>query len=41
VERVIREGGANSMSMPAWAEVLSAVEIRRLATYVRKAAGWL
>jgi formylglycine-generating enzyme required for sulfatase activity/cytochrome c5 len=40
VEQVIREGGTNSMSMPAWGGELSADEIRRLAVYVRRAAGW-
>jgi len=28
------------MSMPAWRSMLSADEIRRLAVYVRRAAGW-
>lgn len=40
VERVIREGGANSMSMPAWRGKLTEAQIRGLAEYVRKAAGW-
>lgn len=40
VEKVIREGGANTMSMPAWGTVLSAAEIRLLAEQVREMAGW-
>jgi formylglycine-generating enzyme required for sulfatase activity len=40
IEKVIRDGGANTMSMPAWRGQLTADEIRRLASYVRNAAGW-
>lgn len=36
----IRTGGANTMSMPAWADVLSETEIEQLTDYVRRAAGW-
>jgi formylglycine-generating enzyme required for sulfatase activity len=40
VEKVIREGGSNSMSMPPWEGKLSPDEIRRLAILVRAATGW-
>jgi mono/diheme cytochrome c family protein len=40
VEKVIRDGGANSMSMPAWRGKLSDEQIQQLAAYVRKVAGW-
>ena len=40
VEAVIRDGGNNVMSMPTFAEVLTAEEIRAVASYVRKANGW-
>lgn len=40
VEGVIRNGGNNVMSMPAFAEVLSAEEITTLAAYVRETNGW-
>ena len=40
VERVIRDGGNNVMSMPTFAEVLSAEQISTLATYVREVNGW-
>lgn len=40
VEGVVRNGGNNVMSMPAFAEVLSAEEITTLAAYVRETNGW-
>ena len=40
VERTIRDGGANTMSMPAWGEQLTGEQIRVLAAHVRKIAGW-
>ena len=40
VEKTIREGGANTMSMPAWGNELGGDEIRSLAAYVRRVAGW-
>ena len=40
VEGVIRNGGNNVMSMPAFAEVLSAEEITTLAAYVRETNRW-
>jgi mono/diheme cytochrome c family protein len=40
VEKVIRGGGSNSMSMPPWQGKLSPDEIRRLASLVRAATGW-
>jgi formylglycine-generating enzyme required for sulfatase activity len=40
VEGVIRNGGNNVMSMPTFAEVLTAAEITTLATYLRTVNGW-
>ena len=40
VEEVIRNGGNNVMSMPTFAEVLTAEETATLASYVREANGW-
>jgi formylglycine-generating enzyme required for sulfatase activity len=40
VEGVIRNGGNNVMSMPTFAEVLSAEEITTLATWLRDANEW-
>jgi formylglycine-generating enzyme required for sulfatase activity len=40
VEKVIGDGGANSMSMPAWRGKFTADQINKLATYVRRVAGW-
>ena len=40
LEAVIRNGGNNVMSMPAFGEVLGANEISALATYLRFANGW-
>ncbi|MGI9329903.1 MAG: SUMF1/EgtB/PvdO family nonheme iron enzyme [Gammaproteobacteria bacterium] len=40
VEGVIRDGGNNVMSMPTFAEVLTAPETTTLATYLRSVNGW-
>jgi len=40
VEKAIRDGGNNVMSMPAFGEVLKDEEIAALATYVRELNGW-
>jgi len=40
LEKAIREGGNNIMSMPAFGEVLTQDEIATLARYVREQNGW-
>ena len=40
VEHIIRSGGNNIMSMPAFGDLLSADQIRVLAAYVRARNGW-
>jgi formylglycine-generating enzyme required for sulfatase activity len=40
VEKAIRDGGNNVMSMPTFGEVLTDEEIRDVATYVRELNGW-
>jgi len=40
LEKAIRDGGNNIMSMPAFGNVLTAEEIAILASYIRKQNGW-
>jgi len=40
LEKAIRDGGNNIMSMPAFGEVLTDAEIAALASYIRKQNGW-
>lgn len=40
VETAVRNGGNNTMSMPAFGEVLTEEQIRAVATYVRRQNGW-